>query len=210
MSGSFTVVAERIGSGKTTLLKVLLGLLPSDIGEIHWNGEIVTDPARFFVPPRSAYTPQVPLLFSESIKENILMGLPEDPVDLRGALPLAVMEKDLAELEFGLDTLIGAKGVRLSGGQRHRTATARIFVRDAELLVLDNISSDQDVETERAMKERVFTRPNQTSPVVSHLRPVLRRADRIIVLKDGQLEAEGKLDELLLTCNEIKQLWQVD
>ena len=63
--GSFTVITGRVGSGKTTLLRVLLGLLPLDAGEIRWNGELVTDPATFFVPPRSAYTPQVPRLFSE-------------------------------------------------------------------------------------------------------------------------------------------------
>ena len=76
------MVTGRIGSGKTTLLRALLGLLPKQKGEIRWNGRMIEDPASFFVPPRSAYTSQVPLLFSESLKENILMGIPEDKVDL--------------------------------------------------------------------------------------------------------------------------------
>ncbi|MFN2228867.1 MAG: ATP-binding cassette domain-containing protein, partial [Anaerolineae bacterium] len=147
--GTFTVITGRVGSGKTTLLRVLLGLLPKDEGEIYWNGELVEDPATFFVPPRSAYTSQVPLLFSESLQDNILMGIPGERVDLERALSLAVMELDLAELEHGLDTLLGAKGVKLSGGQRQRTAAARMFVRDPELLVFDDLSSALDVETER-------------------------------------------------------------
>ena len=73
--GELTVITGRIGSGKTTLLRVLLGLLPKDAGEIRWNSELVEDPAAFFVPPRSAYTAQVPFLFSESLQDNILMGL---------------------------------------------------------------------------------------------------------------------------------------
>ena len=77
--GSFTVITGRIGSGKTTLLRALLGLLPKQAGEIRWNGQVVEDPAAFFIPPRSAYTSQVPLLFSESIKDNILMGMPGRP-----------------------------------------------------------------------------------------------------------------------------------
>ena len=76
------MITGRIGSGKTTLLRALLGLLPKDAGEIRWNGERVDDPATFFVPPRSAYTAQVPRLFSETLRDNILMGLPEDQVDL--------------------------------------------------------------------------------------------------------------------------------
>src|SRR5207249_2199755 len=78
--GSFTVVTGRIGSGKTTLLRTLLGLLPRDAGTIRWNDEPVEDPASFFVPPRGAYTPQVPRLFSQSLKDNVLLGLPEDRV----------------------------------------------------------------------------------------------------------------------------------
>ena len=76
--GSFTVITGRVGSGKTTLLRALLGLLPPQGGEVRWNGARVSDPAAHFAPPRAAYTPQVPRLFSQALRDNILMGLPDD------------------------------------------------------------------------------------------------------------------------------------
>ena len=218
--GSLVAVTGRIGSGKTTLLKTLLGLLPAQAGSIEWNGEIVNDPASVLIPPLAAYTPQVPRLFSESLRDNILMGLPEVKVDLTSALHKAVIERDLQEMEKGLDTLVGTRGVRLSGGQAQRAAAARMFVRDAELLVFDDLSSALDVETERLLWERVFAERAEggkaaktrvpTCLVVSHRRRVLRRADQVIVLKDGHVHDRGTLNELLARCDEMQQLWHGD
>jgi ATP-binding cassette subfamily B protein len=139
--GSFTVITGRIGSGKTTLLRVLLGLVPKDAGMIGWDGTDVRDPAAWFIPPRSAYTPQVPRLFSDTLRDNILMGLPEGQVDLAASLHAAVLTPDLATMRDGLETLVGPRGVRLSGGQIQRAAAARMLVRrtsQAHLISLQN------------------------------------------------------------------------
>ncbi len=208
--GTLTVVTGRIGSGKTTFLEVLLGLLPTDTGETFWNGQRVEDAASFFVPPRSAYTAQVPHLFSATLKENILLGLPEDKVDITAAIHSAVMESDLESLEQGLATTIGTRGVKLSGGQAQRSAAARMFVRDAELFVFDDLSSALDVETEHILWERLFAQRKSTYLVVSHRRAVLQRADHIIVLKNGRVDAEGTLEELLRTSPELQRLWYGD
>ncbi|MDF2730950.1 MAG: transporter related protein, partial [Acidimicrobiia bacterium] len=123
--GSFTVVTGKIGSGKSTLVRALLGLVPAD-GDVLWNGKPVEDPASFFVPPRSAYTAQVPRLFSESLADNIALGQRVARERLREAVQLAVLDPDLERLEAGEQTMVGARGVKLSGGQVQRSAAARM------------------------------------------------------------------------------------
>ena len=207
-AGSFTVITGRIGAGKTTLLQTLLGVLPKQAGEVRWNGEVVTDLKSFFVPPRCAYTPQAPKLFSEKLSDNILLGLPWNWDNLNRAIQLSVMESDLPALEDGLDTVVGPRGVKLSGGQMQRTAAARMFIRDSDLLVFDDLSSGLDVETEQTLWKRLFETKRATCLVVSHRRAALQQADQIVLLKEGRIEGIGALDELLRSSEEMRRLWE--
>lgn len=214
LKGSMTVITGRVASGKTTLLKALLGLLPEASGAIYWNGQLVRDPATFFVPPQSAYTSQVPRLFSATIQENILLNLSEDQQALKMAIHTAVLDHDISRLEQGLETAVGSRGVKLSGGQIQRVATARMFIRNAELFVFDDLSSALDIETELQLWDRLLGRHKnertKTYLVVSHRQAILRRADHIIILKEGRIEAEGDLKYLLGNSDEFRHLWYQD
>ena len=206
------MVTGAVGSGKTTFIRAVLGLLPHEAGTIHWNGGPVDDPGTFLVPPRVAYAGQIPRLFSAPLRENLLLGWPGDGAVLDPAVHMAALEHDLAAMPDGLDTVVGPRGVRLSGGQVQRATAARALVRQPDLLVVDDLSSALDVETEELLWARLAdAAADGTGPttllVVSHRAAALRRADRVVVLDRGRVVGSGPLPVLLDECAEMRRLW---
>ncbi len=203
--GSFTVITGPVGAGKSTLLRSLLGLAwqaEHESGRVLWNGTEVSDRAAFFVPPQAAFLSQVPQLLSDSLADNILLGAEVDrafagtnggaagEVDqldpLWWALAVASVDSDVARMSHGVDTLIGPRGLRLSGGQRQRVAAARSLVQRPELLVLDDLSSAVDVETELRLWSNLAA-AGITVIAVSHRKVAFDRADQLLVLDNGRL-----------------------
>ncbi|MFI9167939.1 ABC transporter ATP-binding protein [Streptomyces lincolnensis] len=204
--GSVTVVTGGVGAGKSTLIQAVLGLVPHERGTVLWNGEPIADPASFLVPPRCGYTPQDPRLFSGTLRENILLGLPdEDGTVLGDAVHTAVLGPDVAAMRDGVDTVVGPRGLRLSGGQLQRTAIARMLARRPELLVLDDVSSALDPTTEQLLWSRLLDSP-VTVLAVSHRPALLRAAAHVIVLGEGCVEATGTWDEILAESPEARRL----
>jgi ATP-binding cassette subfamily B protein len=185
--GSFTVVTGEIGAGKSTLLRALLGLAAdADVtGEVRWNGRPLDDRAAFLVPPNAAFLPQVPQLVSDSLADNVALG-PVDQVALGTALALAAVRDDIEAMPDGTATLIGPRGLRLSGGQRQRVATARALVHAPELVVLDDLSSALDVETELQLWTNL-AEAGMTVLAVSHRAVAFERADQVLRLDRGRL-----------------------
>ncbi len=207
--GEFVVVTGRIGSGKTTLLRTILGLLPGESGTIRWNGDVVEDPSTYLVPPRVAYTPQVPRLFSMSLRDNLVLGAALEEGQLDESIHIATMRHDIELMPEGLQTLIGPRGVRLSGGQVQRSAAARMLARMPQLLVLDDVSSSLDVETERTLWLRLYeAREGIATLIVSHRHAALARADRVIVMDRGQVVAVGTAKELAQTSDTFQAIWE--
>jgi len=185
--GEFVVITGPVGAGKSTLLRAMLGLAwQADVaGEVCWNGELLEDRAAFLVPPNAAFLPQVPQLVSDSVRDNVGLGpIPDDA--LARALALAAIDDDIARMPAGENTLIGPRGLRLSGGQRQRLATARALVHAPELVVLDDLSSAVDVETELQLWHNL-AEAGLTVVAVSHRAVAFERADQVLHLDAGRL-----------------------
>lgn len=181
--GDFVVITGAVGSGKSTLLRALAGLAQRQAGLVTWNGDSVDDLGAWFVPPNAALLPQVPRLFSESLVSNITLGRDRD--SLHEVVDATTLTADLADMPNGIETLVGARGLRLSGGQAQRVAAARSLLTRPELLIIDDLSSALDVETERALWHHV--RNDGTTVIsVSHREFVLEMADQVVTLADGR------------------------
>ncbi len=185
--GEFVVITGPVGAGKSTLLRALLGLAwQAEVrGSVRWNGAEIVDRAAFLVPPNAGFLSQVPQLISDSVADNVGLG-PVGADDLARALELSAIATDIAEMPAGSATLIGPRGLRLSGGQRQRLATARALVHSPELVVLDDLSSALDVETEVQLWTNLAD-AGMTVIAVSHRAVAFDRADQVLRLAAGRL-----------------------
>jgi ATP-binding cassette, subfamily B, bacterial len=188
--GGLTVITGSVGSGKSTLLHLISGLLAPQSGQIRWNGQPVSQLGA----PHVLATTQIPFLLSDTLRANITLGA--DDAQLDQVLNASALTHDIAQLPDGLNTIVGPRGVRLSGGQRQRVALARMLLRHADILVLDDISSAVDVTTETHLWQSLRQHSTGTLVASSHRRALLQHADHIIVVANGTIVASGRYTDV--------------
>ena len=197
--GQTVGIVGRTGAGKTTLVRQFLRQYPVGEGEFLVNQQPIVDYNRHSIEEKIGYVSQEHILFSKSIRENIALGKKgANQEDLVEAVAQAAFADDLERMSHGMDTLIGEKGVSVSGGQKQRISLARAFLRDADLLLLDDSLSAVDAKTEQAIIDTIQKeRKDKTTIIVSHRLSAVHQADWIIVLGQGQIVEEGRASDLL-------------
>jgi ATP-binding cassette, subfamily B, multidrug efflux pump len=192
-------IVGRTGSGKTTLVKQLLREYPLGKGNITISDVPIERIAIEDIQGWIGYVPQDHVLFSKTVKENILFGRKEaSDEELNKAIDLASFGKDISTLPEGLDTLVGEKGIALSGGQKQRISIARALLMNPEILILDDALSAVDAKTEAAIIHNIrLERAEKTTLITTHRLSAVQHADWIIVLDDGKIVEEGTHEQLM-------------
>lgn len=198
-AGQTLGIVGKTGSGKTSLVRQLLRQYPVGTGTFELNGQPITAYQRKAVEDLIGYVPQEHLLFSKSVSENIALGKQEaSPADIAQAIETAAFTEDLDRMVDGLDTAIGERGVSISGGQKQRISIARAFIRNPQLLILDDALSAVDARTERKIIENIQReRAGKTNIIVTHRLSAVQHADWVIVMDEGRIVEAGTPAQLL-------------
>ncbi len=198
-----------IGAGKTTLVNLVNRYLTPPPGTVFLDGVDVTRLSQEALRRHVVTVTQEPFLFSDTVRENIRFAAPDTADEvIAHAVTAAALRPDLATFPAGLETLVGEKGITLSGGQKQRIALARSILKPCDLLILDDVLSAVDHETERYLIDRIYGfRHARATLIVSHRLSALERAHRIVVLEDGQVSAVGDHATLIQREGPYRRAW---
>ncbi|HFH9946886.1 TPA: ABC transporter ATP-binding protein [Streptococcus suis] len=198
-TGQTVGIVGKTGSGKTSLVRQFLRQYPVGQGEFEVNQQSVLNFKRSSLEQKIGYVPQEHILFSKSVGENIAFGKLDSSVEeIEAAIATAAFTKDLERMSDGLDTMIGERGVSISGGQKQRISIARAFLREPDLLILDDSLSAVDARTERQIIQNIQKeRTGKTNVIVTHRLSAVNHADWVLVLDEGRIVEEGRPVDLL-------------
>ncbi|HEL1837995.1 TPA: ABC transporter ATP-binding protein [Streptococcus suis] len=198
-AGQTVGIVGKTGSGKTSLVRQLLRQYPVGKGEFLVNYQSVLDFKRSSLEQKIGYVPQEHILFSKSVGENIAFGKRDSSLEeIEAAIATAAFSQDLERMSHGLDTMIGERGVSISGGQKQRISIARAFLREPDLLILDDSLSAVDARTEGQIIQNIQKeRAGKTNVIVTHRLSAVNHADWVLVLDEGHIVEEGRPADLL-------------
>lgn len=210
-SGEKVAVVGASGSGKSTLIKLLFRFYDCNTGSIEIGGKDIRDLTFQSLRAAIGIVPQDTVLFNDSIYENIRYGRPDaEPEDIDRAISLAHLDNFIAELPKGSDTLVGERGLKLSGGEKQRVAIARTILKNPAIMVFDEATSSLDSKTEKAILQAIREiSEGHTSLVIAHRLSTVIDADRILVMENGRIIETGTHNELLSLGKTYHHMWQL-
>lgn len=207
--GHMTALVGESGSGKSTIARLLVHHYDPTSGSISIGGQHIGDMELRSLNDQISYVSQDLFLFDRSILENIRVGRPSaTDMEVYEAAKRAQCDEFIKDLENGYETNVGTAGNRLSGGQRQRISFARAILKDAPIVVLDEATAFVDPENEQKMNRAIHEIiDGKTVIVIAHKLRSIAGADKIIMLQEGRILAEGTQDELIASCPEYHALW---
>ena len=212
-SGEFIGVMGHTGAGKSTILKLVERFYEPQNGSVMINGRDINEYKIESVRSRIGFVSQDPFLFFGTIRDNVAYARESTDSQIKSALEAAGAWDFISELPEGIETMVGDRGVMLSGGQRARVSLARALLNDPDLLILDEASAALDAETEKRIQESLFGNSNSEKQritiAVAHRLATIRNADEIIAMVDGAIVERGIHDQLIDNDNVYASQWSI-